>query len=363
MKSVGETLKEAREERKLDIGQIAQDTNISREYLRALEGEQFDIFPAETYLLGFLRNYSEYLGLDPEKMTGLYKNYKIGEEPAPLEALVGTPRHFKLPLRGMLIAVIILLMAAGGWYGWTHLSFPSLGKDAPQTEKAHEPKQYELKQNKGEWTVHTGDSILIRYGNESVSMAISCEGQHLKIQPAGRASALDLMEGDEKILPGGEGLPAIRLRLKSLKDGEALLSAVLSAMPAQEDSSSRALDSELVAPESTLEEISKKEALVILENRSAPEDFTMNVLFKGFCYFRYEADDSSPVQKFYREDERIRHDISRTLIFGWSSGGDVSIKIAGTSVSSGASGEVGICSVKWVKDEGGRYDLVLVPLK
>ena len=63
MKSIGETLREAREQKGATVKQISQDINISKEYLSALEEETFDIFPAETYLLGFLRNYSEYLGL------------------------------------------------------------------------------------------------------------------------------------------------------------------------------------------------------------------------------------------------------------------------------------------------------------
>src|SRR5207247_10526744 len=37
---------------------------IRGKYLRALEDEQFELLPAETYVKGFLRTYAEYLGLD-----------------------------------------------------------------------------------------------------------------------------------------------------------------------------------------------------------------------------------------------------------------------------------------------------------
>ena len=75
MKSIGEHLKTAREEKGFSFDQVVHDTNISREYIHALEEDNFDFFPAEAYLIGFLRNYSEYLGLDPSKMVGIYKNF------------------------------------------------------------------------------------------------------------------------------------------------------------------------------------------------------------------------------------------------------------------------------------------------
>ena len=56
MKSLGDTLKAAREERGISIDQAIHETNISRNYLEALESEDFAEFPAEAYLVGFLRN-------------------------------------------------------------------------------------------------------------------------------------------------------------------------------------------------------------------------------------------------------------------------------------------------------------------
>ena len=77
MESFGEKLRCAREKSNYSIEQIARDTHISKRYLRALENEDFSVFPGETYLKGFLRNYSEYLGLNPEEMVSIYKNMMI----------------------------------------------------------------------------------------------------------------------------------------------------------------------------------------------------------------------------------------------------------------------------------------------
>ena len=87
MESIGDRLKQAREAKKLSIKNVALETNISPTYIEALELEDFDKFPGETYIIGFLKTYSEYLKLDAEEMVMLYKGYKIGESATPLEEL------------------------------------------------------------------------------------------------------------------------------------------------------------------------------------------------------------------------------------------------------------------------------------
>ena len=58
MESFGEKLRATRENLGYSIEQIARDTHIAKKYLIALEDEDFSIFPGETYLKGFLQNYS-----------------------------------------------------------------------------------------------------------------------------------------------------------------------------------------------------------------------------------------------------------------------------------------------------------------
>lgn len=61
---IGERLIQAREERGLTLEDAERDTRISRRYLQALEDEAFDVIPAPVYARGFLRSYSQYLGLE-----------------------------------------------------------------------------------------------------------------------------------------------------------------------------------------------------------------------------------------------------------------------------------------------------------
>jgi hypothetical protein len=64
MFEIGSSLREARLRQGIDFAEAEQATKVRGKYLRALEEEQFDVLPAETYVRGFLRAYAEFLGLD-----------------------------------------------------------------------------------------------------------------------------------------------------------------------------------------------------------------------------------------------------------------------------------------------------------
>lgn len=83
MGELGSLLTRAREARGLTIEDAERDTRISRRYLFALEAEQFDVIPAPVYARGFLRSYSQYLGLDPKEALALFPR---DEQPSPYHA-------------------------------------------------------------------------------------------------------------------------------------------------------------------------------------------------------------------------------------------------------------------------------------
>ena len=110
MDSIGEKLKTKREEQGYSIDQVARDTNIAKRYLHALEDEDFDSFPGEPYLLGFLRNYSDYLGLNADSMISLYKNFRIQEQPIPMDELLDK----KKVSPSMIVIISLLVVVIGG---------------------------------------------------------------------------------------------------------------------------------------------------------------------------------------------------------------------------------------------------------
>jgi transcriptional regulator with XRE-family HTH domain len=87
MGELGTLLVRAREARGLTIEDAERDTRISRRYLQALESEQFDVIPAPVYARGFLRSYSQYLGIDPQEALAMFPR-EDDAVPVP-----GTPRQ------------------------------------------------------------------------------------------------------------------------------------------------------------------------------------------------------------------------------------------------------------------------------
>jgi hypothetical protein len=83
MFEIGNTLREARLRRGLDIPQCEYETKIRAKYLRAMEEEQFDLMPSPTYVRGFLRTYADFLDLDGQLVLDEYESRFGGFEGGP----------------------------------------------------------------------------------------------------------------------------------------------------------------------------------------------------------------------------------------------------------------------------------------
>ena len=77
MQDIGNVLEKTRNEKQISLEQASRETNIARRYLEALETGMYEVFPGEPYVVGFLRNYAEYLGLNQNECVTLYKQAKI----------------------------------------------------------------------------------------------------------------------------------------------------------------------------------------------------------------------------------------------------------------------------------------------
>src|SRR5947209_2189405 len=92
MFEIGTSLREARLRQGLDFPELEQATKIRGKYLRALEDEQFDILPSQTYVKGFLRNYAEFLGLDGQLYVDEYNSRYTVDAEEPLRPRRSSPR-------------------------------------------------------------------------------------------------------------------------------------------------------------------------------------------------------------------------------------------------------------------------------
>ncbi len=65
---VGDSLKQARKSKKLEIEDVAQQLYVNPSIINHLEEENFDQIGAEVFITGHLKNYARFLGLPAEKM-------------------------------------------------------------------------------------------------------------------------------------------------------------------------------------------------------------------------------------------------------------------------------------------------------
>jgi cytoskeletal protein RodZ len=126
---IGNSLREARLRQSLDFPEIEQGTKIRGKYLRALEDEQFDVLPAQTYVKGFLRSYAEYLGLDGQLYVDEYNSrFVVGEEEPP-----SRPRRSAPPSRGVQVQSRVVLLTLLGIVSVTALVIVAWTRGEPQT--------------------------------------------------------------------------------------------------------------------------------------------------------------------------------------------------------------------------------------
>lgn len=110
---IGETLREAREAQGRTQQDAAQSLRIRSDYVDALEAEDFQVFGADTYARGHLRNYANLLGLDAQALLDTYDRYVRTDDQtahhiadAPLSLSPRQPLPQWVIVIGSLIAVI-----------------------------------------------------------------------------------------------------------------------------------------------------------------------------------------------------------------------------------------------------------------
>ena len=175
---VGKILQDARVARNLSLDRAAQETNIRKAYLEAIEQNDFATLQGDVFVKGIMRTYGNYLGLDGAKLVEEYKAANAGNRPVKNNNAIRESRDVKVRptfksnrdigsgngndhrLLFIIIGILALLLAAaGGFYYYLtqtgraiNLSLPfSIGASAETGEKNSETKEpgKETKQEQG----------------------------------------------------------------------------------------------------------------------------------------------------------------------------------------------------------------------
>jgi cytoskeleton protein RodZ len=164
---VGARLREARTRRRLAIPEVEAATKIRSRYLLAIENEEWDQLPGDTYARAFIRTYGSFLGLDGDRLAEEQRRGRgavrpgerlprVDTRPRPVRRGTGSrgPRISpKIVTAAVVLAVIAALIAigisSGGGSGGSHSKSSRGAKAKRDKRKAHHktppaPKGHEL---------------------------------------------------------------------------------------------------------------------------------------------------------------------------------------------------------------------------
>jgi hypothetical protein len=114
---IGGSLRAARSRLGFELAEVEAATLIRARYLEALESERYELLPAGSYRVVFLREYAEFLGLDSRLLT---EEYLLRQAPPAAD-----PPREKPPRLGLLLsrlsplhAVLAAALVVGGVAVW-----------------------------------------------------------------------------------------------------------------------------------------------------------------------------------------------------------------------------------------------------
>lgn len=115
---LGDILRRVREHRDEDLGEISEYLRIRPDYLVALENSRYDQLPADAYVIGFLRTYAAYLGLDGRGAIDQYRREMAGRRRKPQLSMPQPIPEGRAPTFVILLAAAFAFMILYGiWYG------------------------------------------------------------------------------------------------------------------------------------------------------------------------------------------------------------------------------------------------------
>lgn len=186
MKTVGEILRGAREGKKLTLEGVEAVTKIRKKYLVAIEENDWQKLPSLTYTKGFIKNYAEFLGLDPEFVLPVFRRQS---EPDRIEKQKVIPQSFSEPLNepfwrltpsktiGVFALVLICLFFS--WLFGQHQYFvrkPKIVLDSPAENEI-------IKGEKVEVSGRTDPLVILRINGQEVKLINGKFSQEIAVNP------------------------------------------------------------------------------------------------------------------------------------------------------------------------------------
>ncbi|MBK6751787.1 MAG: helix-turn-helix domain-containing protein [Pyrinomonadaceae bacterium] len=140
--TLGEKLREAREERGISLSEVAEQTRISPHYIESIERDDYKPLPGGIFNKGFVKSFAKYVGVDEQEALADYSRAiaaKEGSDEADLKVykpeVLTDDSSARSMIPTIIIAALILgLMTAGILFGLDYLNSPA---DPPKAANAN----------------------------------------------------------------------------------------------------------------------------------------------------------------------------------------------------------------------------------
>lgn len=152
IRTVGEILKNYRESKKITLEEVAIETRIKKEYLLAIESNNFKKFPYGVSTRGFIKNYAEYLGLSSKDILAIFRRdspQKIEDKIIP-QGMIKAINEKNIswnPKTTVILTVVIIFLGIISYLGYQYFSFvgnPKLEVISPKDGEKTTQKKVEI---------------------------------------------------------------------------------------------------------------------------------------------------------------------------------------------------------------------------
>ena len=124
--SLGEQLKQAREDAGLRIEDLATITKIQSKYLKRLEAEEYDKLPTPVYIRGFIQKWARVCGVDSEKLLLQFyrENKPLINRLEDRNLSYTSKARFSITSKHLIYSFIVLMLVSlGGYLAYHQISF------------------------------------------------------------------------------------------------------------------------------------------------------------------------------------------------------------------------------------------------
>ncbi|ERF59766.1 helix-turn-helix domain-containing protein [Treponema socranskii] len=362
MESYGTILKRSREEKNIDRDTAARETSITVECIRGLEEEDTSAFPGEPYMVGFLRNYAEYLGVNPDTVMSLYRSKAIQESPVPDGLFVKHKSSFFIPI----IVGAGIFVVAGAAAILIISKFSRANKNGSVVvAQDMGAKTYELTDKPLEKRLFRGDKIVYPSEKGKIILTVSDTLTSFGLDTPVGTLRTDLAE-EAELDVDGDAKSDIIVYVSDISSTEASRGAEVRMLVRRQDSDMLPIDEIAIedASQNPLDPQRHPQTVILEDNRAYP--FTVNASFRGPCEFRYRVDRKRSSENYFTNGEVVMVTANNGVRVWMSNGNTVKFTVVADTknydLEIGKAGQVLVEDIKWVRDSEGKYRLVVVEL-